>query len=307
MEINQPKSNTYIKKETDKTSKTNIDTNLKAEKTKILIEENQSLKSLFKKLKQNYSDLEIKNIIANLKINFEIVLNTIHQMEPNQSGLLSNLLSESFNLNKKAERKLTDINLFDNINEIIDTCNSLEKSEVTIPTEIIFKKYYLEKILRNPALYCVDRATEYFYLISVFYLAIMEFNSLFKIENNKIFKLQNFENKKINSLLTKQVSDSYSISLKNTPNWCAGISLNFPYLADFASRYLFFKTCSFDTKRNLTNLFLHNKKEQGEANFIEKMGAHNKRRKIMIDRTKIIPSVQKIIDLNKDFKVNFFV
>lgn len=177
---------------------------------------------------------------------------------------------------------------------------------MTIPTEIIFKKFYLAKILRNPALYCVDKATEYFYLISVFYLAIMEFNCLFGIENNKIFKLENFENKKINSLLAKQVSDSYSVSLKSTHVWCAGISLSFPFLADFESRYLFFKTCSFDTKRNLTNLFVYNKKEQGEANFIEKMGAYNKRRKIMIDRQKIMQSVQKIIDLNKDFKVIIF-
>jgi len=286
------------------------DNSQESQKTKIYIEENQSIKSLFKKLKQNYSSNDIKNLLTNLKIKFEIILNSKNidnfknntNLDQDSTRLLRiNSFSESF---KNSERKITDINLFDNINEIINTCNNLEKNELTIPSDIIFKKFYLEKILRNPALYCVEKATEYFYLISIFYLALMEFNNLFKISNNKIYKLENFENKKINSLLSKQVSDAYSISLKTTPNWCSGISLNFPFLADFNSRYLFFKTCTFDPKRNLSNLFNYNKKEQGEVNMLEKMGTHYKRRKIIIDRQKIMQSVQKIIDMNKDFKVN---
>jgi len=278
---------------------------LKTESTnfeKIYIDDDQSLKSLFKKLKQNYSYFEIKHILENLKINFEIVRNIKYEKGTNLS-IMPEYNDEPL---EKKERKLTDINLFDNINEIIDTCNKLNKNEIIIPIEIIFKKFYSEKILRNPALYCVKKATEYFYLISIFYLATIEFSELFKIENTRFFKLDDFENKKINNLLSKQVSDYNSIFLKTIPKWCGSISLNFPFLANFHSRNLYFKTCTFDYKRNLNNLFLYYKKEQGESNSFEKIVGHNRRRKIMIDRQKIMQSVQKIIDINKNFHVSFF-
>lgn len=179
----------------------------------------------------------------------------------------------------------------------------MEKNEENL-TEIIFKKFYLEKILRNPALYCIEKATSYFYLISIFQLATKEFRDLFTLRNT-IFPNEIFENKKINSLLLKQASDNYAVTTKSIPNWCSNLSLNFPYFSDFDSRFMFFKTCSFDTQRNVTNLFSLNKKFKYDGNLLEKINSRNKRRKIKIDRNKIMQSVDKIIDLNKDFKVKY--
>lgn len=276
----------------DKASEADNDKQQK--KSKIFIEENQTLKSFMRKIKNKYTSSELLSFIMNIKICFEISLNDNYS---NEQTIRNNRI-ESF---KKNDRKLTDISLFDTVNDILTSCNELEK-DVIIPDEIIFKKIYLEKLLRNPALYCVEKATEYFYLISIIYLSTIEFSHLFNIENNRFIKKEFFENKKINSLLSKQVSDFYSISLKTIPNWCAGLSLNFPFLSDFNSRYLFFKTCTFDVKRSFNNLLTYNKKELGEGNIMEKMPG-NKRRKLMIDRKKIMESVHKIIDINKDFKV----
>jgi hypothetical protein len=79
--------------------------------------------------------------------------------------------------------------------------------------------------------------------------------------------------------------------------------MNFPFLSDFDSRFMFFKTFTFDSQRNLTNLFNLVNKKKSEKNLLEKLNSRNKRRKIKIDRKKIMQSVQKIIHLNKDFKV----
>jgi hypothetical protein len=252
-----------------------------------------------------------KNENQKIKINFEIIKNNNNTNNNNNNNNNINFFQEKTN-----ERKLTDIILYDSLIKILSDCiknnnnnnndfNSLyiynEKEK--IPTEIFFKKFYFEKILRNPNLYCIDKATSYFYLISIFHLATKEYKDIFNLKN-KIFPNEIFENKKINSLLLKQTSDSYAISTKSIPNWCYNLSINFPFLSDFDSRFMFFKTCTFDNQRNITNLLYLNNKYKSEKNLFEKINSRNKRRKIKIDRKKIMQSVQKIIDLNKDFKVN---
>ena len=167
--------------------------------------------------------------------------------------------------------------------------------------DVLFFQHYHCKIINNTCLYSMKRVAPFFFIIAVLELCLNKFPALFHFKEKLTEK--NLENQKISSLLTKQVRDPYAISANLVPVWCKDICHNFPYLANFNSRYLFFKTCSFEIKRSMTNLYIYVKSYMGENLIDDKTLSLTKRRKIKIDRENLIFCAEKLMKENHSYNV----
>ena len=180
-----------------------------------------------------------------------------------------------------------EINLKQNKNN--HSCLELK----VLDNDYLFDDYYNKHILNNTTLYSIKRASPFFYIISLLDLSLNKFPCLFNFEN-KIDE-KTLENQKVSSLLTKQVRDPYAISSNLVPEWCRDICHNFTFLADFNARYLFFKTCSFEIKRSMTNLYIYVKSYMGENLIDDKTLSLAKRMKVKINRDYILSCAEKIM------------
>jgi hypothetical protein len=168
--------------------------------------------------------------------------------------------------------------------------------------EKFFFRNYSDLILGNRALYTIKRASPFFYLISLFELCVNNYCEVFGIKERIEEKI--LENQKISSLLTKQVRDPFAISSNTIPTWCKDLCQNYPFLANFNSRYLFFKTCSFENKRSMVNLAVFVKNFLGETIFDDKtLGGSLKRKKYKVDRNNLLQYVEKILQEVGNFSV----
>ena len=191
-------------------------------------------------------------------------------------------------------------NTQENILDTVILSSTLEN--IANHQEKLFFKCYYENILGNKALYVIKRASPFFYLIALFELCVNNYSDLFEV-NDKIPE-NILENQKVSSLLTKQVRDPFAISSNTIPTWCKELCQNYPFLASFNARYLFFKTCSFDNKRSMTNLSIFVKNFLGEVIVDEKvLASTNKRKKYKVDRHNLLIYAEKIFNEIGNFNV----
>ncbi len=170
--------------------------------------------------------------------------------------------------------------------------NSTLENIINLQEKFFFKSYS-DNILGNKALYTIKRASPFFYLIALFELCVNNYNELFNTSQRIEEKC--LENHKVSSLLSKQVRDPFAISSNTIPTWCKDLCQNYPFLANFNSRYLFFKTCSFDNKRSMINLAIFVKNFLGETIVDEKvLSGSTKRKKYKVDRNNLLLFVDKI-------------
>lgn len=189
--------------------------------------------------------------------------------------------------------KIDESNIFNkDIDMDIVMLNSTLENMMNIQEKFFFKNYS-ENILGNKALYTIKRASPFFYLIALFELCVNNYNELFNVKQRIDEKY--LENHKVSSLLSKQVRDPFAISSNTIPTWCKDLCQNYPFLSNFNSRYLFFKTCSFDNKRSMINLAIFVKNFLGETIVDEKvLAGSTKRKKYKVDRNNLLQSVEKI-------------
>jgi hypothetical protein len=170
--------------------------------------------------------------------------------------------------------------------------------------ETLFTNYYNQNIVNNRSLYCIKRAAPFIYLISVLELAINNFKNLFSIK--EVLDTPGLENLKVTSLLFKQVKDPYSISTASIPSWCKDLCQNFTYLSGFNSRYLLFKTSSFDIKRSMNNLYVYLKNFMGENIVDDKTLSGLKRYKFKVDREHLLRDTEVMMRDYGNYTVIYF-
>ena len=232
----------------------------------------------FFKVAKNLFKSEIKNL-HDIQIFFEFI---------HFKDLEGNKIDENICENQEAELD------FCMLNSTLENINNYQ--------ERLFFKYYSEHILGNKAMYTIKRASPFFYLIALFELCVNNYNELFQVKEK--IEEKTLENHKISSLLTKQVRDPFAISSNTIPTWCKDLCQNYPFLANFNSRYLFFKTCSFDNKRSMINLAIFVKNFLGETIVDEKvLAGSTKRKKYKVDRNNLLVYVDKIYQEVGNFNV----
>jgi hypothetical protein len=198
---------------------------------------------------------------------------------------------------KNTDKKESLIKLFSrkqsemyNPNSIIET-----KTEYCIVT--YFEKIFLHKynglVLNNPDLYLIKRVSPFVFILTLVNLCKNSFEFIFNLENSQNL----MENKKITSLIQKQCKDIYSISTSSTPIWCKNFCESMPFICAFNSRYLLFKTTSFETNKSLYNLFLYMRNFLGEK--IDETSMSNligKKNRVTVQRSKIIDSALSLMN-----------
>lgn len=235
---------------------------IQAKEEKFVIDKSWSLIDLYREIKAKFKQQDL----FSCPINFEFE----HKKPPS--------------IDEKNTTKQPDFDLVI-LNSILENINDIEERE--------FMRHYSLNIVGNKALYGIKRASPFIYFISLFELCLNQFNFLFdfseKISENLL------ENTKVSTLLTKQVRDPYAISTMSVPSWCQEITQNYTYLASFNSRYLYFKTCSFDTKRSMLNLSIFLKNFLGENITDERLIASaNSKKKVKVDRYNLLDYVSRI-------------
>jgi len=242
---------------------------------KFKISNTWSISDLIKELKDiNYVHFDFYNGSPKLKINFEFI-----EKDKENINEVDNKFTNDYLLLFKAE---------ENNKENID--------------EVLFNYFYNENIIFNPVLYSIHRASPFFYLLSLIELSVETFPQLFL--NQCYINKESFENQKVSSLLTKQIRDPSAIFSNSIPKWCREVCHNFTFLASFSSRYLYFKICSFDIKRAMTNLYIYVKNYMGESIVDDSTITANKRKKFLINRDKIIESTDRLKNEFKDYNVS---
>jgi hypothetical protein len=302
---------------------------LNGEKQIFPIEKTLSPNKVLDELKKNYTKEDLKNLLVDVPISFEIViakksgsnsenaiLNKIADTNNNNPDSNSNLNSNS--LNSKVENiKSNKVNhddtyeLFKDLDYNSDTDIDIDSNTAyNLFEQRLFEKYYTQLIVCNPNLYEIKRLAPSLYLLAVLNLCMTKFSSLFNlnlnttnisidtaIDSSSSLLIQEFENSKVSNLLLKQVRDMSSISLGSIPSWCRNLTLSFPFLSNFNSRYLFFKTCAFDPKRGMINLHTYLKNFSGSAENTNSQIVNlskNKRYKIIVERNEILAYAMKI-------------
>jgi hypothetical protein len=252
---------------------------------RLFVNNKWSLKDLIKEVKSFYTKQEYYEFFNSgsgasyLKINFEI--------RPREV-LLDLGHRRKSSINSISTPVKVTLNYEDSCKEIIKS-----HSQENYVEEILFLKFYNEKIINNSSLYSVTRVSPFIYLLALFEICINHFGNLFGFKSKLEVGL--LENSKISSLLLKQVRDPYAISSNTVPSWCKDLISSFPYLSSFDSKYLFFKTSAFDLKRSMTNLYVYIKNFMGENIIEDKTLATVKRKKFCIDRENIIRSTEKLV------------
>lgn len=238
------------------------------------------------------NNLSVSNLIKDIKY----FLDDDDLIENKEFKILFELSNEENNTIKSiyslGNIKQEDLNL---LNSKID--------KISYYQEKLFYLHYSEKILANKAIYNKNRLSPFLYLISLTEMCVNDYYDLFGFREK--LTLNSLENQKVSTLLTKQLRDSNTIlSLFTIPTWCKDICYNFPYLANFNSRYLYFKVSSYDFKRSIVNLANYTKQFLGETIIDDKTLSNNvKRKKFKVDRQNIILFAEKIYNEIGDYDV----
>lgn len=259
---------------------------------------------------QNELEIELKKYVSNFYIminneKFNIDSNlTMNEFIKEVKKLIS---EEEFNHNRETHIFFEFVNEKDIIQTRLITTSSTEEMDYDTQCyenqvnslnsiqEKLFFISYSKNILANKCLYNIRRLSPFLYLLSLIEMSVDTFSDLFF--TNRMHRLSEslLQNHKVSSLLFKQARDFNAISASLIPSWCKDICQNLTFLASFNSRYLYFKTCSFDIKRSILNLSNYIKNFNGEINVEDKsMSYLIKRKKYKVSRDDILLYAEKI-------------
>ena len=123
--------------------------------------------------------------------------------------------------------------------------------------KISFIKDYHINIIYSKSLYEIKRLMPSLFLLSILYLSLKKYRSLFSL-NEEWFKNEKewedlFINSKVNLLIYKAGTDGKNISKSSTPSWCKNLLFDCGFLTKYISRNILFKI-SFEPRRSLVNL-----------------------------------------------------
>ena len=236
--------------------------------------------------------------------NFTKELKNMYTIKDYQTYGKDIIISFSFNLNKEIKKDNNEINQeIENYNLLIEAnlsnnsvsnyLSSKNRDNYTIRKTsslsgnnkyvenynylaYISKQFlseYNSSIINNPNLYLIKRVSPFLYIISLLTLAINNYEVIFNNECNSNVCANSInisksvlENKKVSSLILKQSKDPLVVSTSGVPYWCKELLSSFNYLCAFNSRYLLFRTSTFDTHRSMKNLNLYLKNFLRESN-----------------------------------------
>ena len=256
----------------NQTNKLGIKFFLMINNTRYIISKSFTINDLRKELKLNFKKQELTSLVSDFKIAFEFE-DYKCQHEKTSEGKIKYIFEHN-----------------------VDNINNMDQN--------LFLRFYQEHIISNPAIYSVKRASPFFYIISLLELSINQFGGLFGFQPQMLLKENVLENLKVSSLIVKQVRDPYAISSNTVPLWCKELCYEYPYLSSFNSRYLLFKTCSFDICRSMYNLYSYVKNFMGEMFADDKAITNlNKRKRCKIDRDNIINVTENLMMEFGSYKV----
>ena len=160
----------------------------------------------------------------------------------------------------------------------------------------LFEFFYDKTIVNNEDTYNIKRASPFFYLITLIELSHNYFSSFFNVQpiSNSLF-----ENFKMTSLLSKQIRDPQTINGESVPSWCKQVNSSFPFFTNFSSRYILFKTTSFEKRRSMINLYVYLNKFLGE-NILEDKSMNT----LISNFTRIKVTVSRDAILEKAFVIS---
>lgn len=286
---------------------------LNGEKQKFVIEKTLTPSKVLDELKKTYKKEDLKTSLIDVAISFEICLldkscfkesSTIEKNVENNKIPENTCYSQSNSINSNVEiKKIPDKCKLEQLNgdatyELFKDLDYSSETDSNLTAynqfeQRLFKKYYNQLIVCNVNLYEIKRLAPSLYILAILNLCLTNFPSLFNIDLSSL--TQEFENSKVSNLLLKQVRDLSSISTGSIPSWCRHLTLSFPFISNFNSRYLFFKTCAFDPKRGMINLHTYLKNFSGEINNSQIVNlSKNKRYKIIVERNEILNYALKI-------------
>ena len=233
-------------------------------KTKYEIPSNSNIHSFIKTRKQMIN-ISMKLSMFNIQINFAFV-------KRNPPTLISNTQNE-YNSNK---------------------CTSITDYNKDLQCQL-FEYFYNKTIVNNEDTYNIKRASPFLYLITLIELSHNYFSTYFNLTP---IPLSLFENLKMTGLLFKQIRDPNSICSDFIPSWCKQVNSSFPFLTNFSSRHLLFKTTSFEKRRSMTNLYVYLKNFLGENiledKLINSLSSNFNRLKLKVNRNNIIEDAYSI-------------
>ena len=166
--------------------------------------------------------------------------------------------------------------------------------------KISFIKEYHTNIIYSKSLYEIKRLMPSLFLLSIIYLSIKKYRSLFSL-NEEWFKNrfeweELFINSKVTLLISKASSDGSSVSKSSVPSWCKNISVDCGFLTKYDARSLLFRV-SFDPRRSLVNLQNYFKSiDPNYPNEYTITLEKSMRLKIIVDRNKILEHGLTLLD-----------
>jgi len=166
--------------------------------------------------------------------------------------------------------------------------------------KISFIKEYHTNIIYSKSLYEIKRLMPSLFLLSILYLSLKKYRSLFSLNEEWFKNKQEWEdlfiNSKVTLLISKASSDGSSVSKTSIPSWCKNLSIDCGFLTKFMARSLLFKV-SFDSRRSLVNL--QNYFKSIDPNYPNEYNItleKSMRLKIIVDRNKILEHGLTLLD-----------
>ena len=166
--------------------------------------------------------------------------------------------------------------------------------------KISFIKEYHSNIIYSKSLYEIKRLMPSLFLLSILYLGIKKYYSLFSLKEewskNEKELDDLFINSKVTLLISRAGTDAINISKSSIPSWCKNLSIDCGFLTKYDSRNLLFKV-SFDQRRSLINL--QNYFKSIDPNYPQEYSItleKSMRLKIIVDRNKILEHGFTLLD-----------
>ena len=242
---------------------------------KIIIDHDWTISDFMKELKSNLTNKEYNNYGKEVIIKFEF------------KAQHNAVVAETKYNN---EIKMTE---FDNNNKMHVNYQSYIENE--------FVNNYDKLVVNNESLYLIKRVCPFVYLLSLIDLSLSIFPKLFITSTTEpnLFNREVLENTKVTSLILKQSKDPFTISSGQVPKWCFELCSSFNFICGFSSRYLLFKTTSFDQQRSMRNLYIYLRNFMGEniPNDSINLNQTSKNR-VLVKRSEILISLASITNKN---------
>lgn len=242
---------------------------------KVLFEKNWTINDFTKELKNIFSKQEYLAFGRDLNIKFNFT--TSNQESHVTSGTMS------------SQPNITQSNINFKVSDYSSYIQYLNNE---------FMSNYNTTVVNNTNLFLIKRLSPFLYVLSLLELAINDYHILFTENPSMIAPLStdSLENKKVTSLILKQAKDPFAVSSLTIPAWCRELCSNFTFICGFNSRYLLFKTSTFDSQRSIKNLYVYLKNFMGETIADEaSITQATSKNRIVVSRNNIIKSAEELM------------